>query len=61
VVQRVSGHGLPIAEPMMLADLAGIDPNHFFESASYYAGKNGVALWGQPTGSAMRRRRRASA
>lgn len=37
--------------PELRTGLAGIDPDHFFETASYYAGKNGVALWGQPTGS----------
>jgi len=35
----------------MLADLASIEAGHFFETASYYTGKNGAALWGQPTGS----------
>jgi hypothetical protein len=40
-----------LADPGLRADLAGIDAQHFFESASYYAGKAGVALWGQPTGS----------
>ncbi len=35
----------------MKADLARIDPGHFFETGSYYRGRNGVALWGQLTGS----------
>jgi hypothetical protein len=40
-----------LADPALQADLRAIDPEHFFESASYYAGQSGVALWGQPTGS----------
>ncbi|MCY1070982.1 hypothetical protein OV090_39945 [Nannocystis sp. RBIL2] len=39
-----------LADAEMLADLAAIDEERFFESASYYAGEGGVALWGQPTG-----------
>ena len=39
-----------LADAQMLADLAAIDEERFFESASYYAGEGGVALWGQPTG-----------
>ncbi|PCC72900.1 hypothetical protein SAMN02745121_02018 [Nannocystis exedens] len=39
-----------LADAEILADLAAIDEERFFESASYYAGEGGVALWGQPTG-----------
>ncbi|WP_437913810.1 hypothetical protein WME73_46480 [Sorangium sp. So ce302] len=39
-----------LADPAMLADLAAVDAGRFFETASYYAGKNGAALWGQPVG-----------
>ncbi|HMJ57042.1 MAG TPA: hypothetical protein VK540_33465 [Polyangiaceae bacterium] len=40
-----------LGDPDMLANLAAVQANHFFETASYYTGKSGVALWGQPTGS----------
>ncbi len=40
-----------LPHPELVTDLSRVSANHFFESASYYLGRNGVALWGQPTGS----------
>src|SRR4051812_5120643 len=40
-----------LSEPQLRTDLAALHGDRFFETASYYAGKNGVALWGQPSGS----------
>lgn len=37
--------------PELRADLAVIQAGRFFESGSFYRGKHGKALWGQPTGS----------
>jgi hypothetical protein len=37
-----------LGDPQMNAAIAAVDPTHFFETGAYYAGQNGVALWGQP-------------
>jgi hypothetical protein len=40
-----------LPHPELVTDLSRVTASHFFETASYYLGRNGVALWGQPTGS----------
>lgn len=40
-----------LPHPELRADLSRVAASRFFETASYYMGRNGVALWGQPSGS----------